>query len=107
MNAAPAVESSPFPPAVAPASPRAVASLALGVVGLALCGIVSPVAWWLAQAELRDIRDRLRPESGESLARVGQVLGIVGTLLIAPVLLVVLAVVFGLSAAFWFSVLGG
>jgi hypothetical protein len=66
-----------------PASSRAIWSLVLGILGLILCGWLSPFAWWLGAAELRDIRDGLSPDSGQGLATAGMVLGIIGTVLLA------------------------
>jgi len=62
-----------------PASSRAIWSLVLGILGLILCGILAPFAWWLGAAELRDIKAGLAPSSGQGLATAGMVLGIIGT----------------------------
>lgn len=66
-----------------PASSRAVWALVLGILGLILCGILAPVAWWLGAAELRDIKAGLAPQSGQGLATAGMVLGIIGTVFLA------------------------
>ena len=62
-----------------PASNRAIWSLVLGILGLILCGLLAPFAWWLGAAELRDIKAGLSPDSGQGLATAGMVLGIIGT----------------------------
>lgn len=62
-----------------PASSRAVWALVLGILGLILCGVLAPFAWWLGAAELRDIKSGLAPYSGQGLATAGMVLGIIGT----------------------------
>jgi hypothetical protein len=62
-----------------PASSRAIWSLVLGILGLILCGLLAPFAWWLGAAELRDIKAGLLPDSGQGLATAGMVLGIIGT----------------------------
>ena len=90
-------------PLSAPASLRSVASLALGILGLAACGIFSPFAWYYGWRELADIRLRRASGGGEALARAGYVLGIVGTVLLAPVILFFGLIALGLIAAFWIS----
>lgn len=75
-----------------PASGRSIASLVLGLLGLMTCTFLSPVAWYLGAAELRDIRAGLASGGGRDLATVGMVLGIIGTSLVALVLLVILVV---------------
>jgi uncharacterized membrane protein len=57
-----------------PASNRAIWSLVLGILGLILCGLLAPFAWWLGAAELRDIKAGLSPDSGQGLATAGMVL---------------------------------
>lgn len=62
---------------------RGVLVLALGICGLMLIfwPITSLVAWILGSSDLREIRaGRMDPE-GESMTRIGMILGIVGTLL--------------------------
>lgn len=66
-----------------PASSRAVWALVLGILGVILCGILAPFAWWLGAAELRDIRAGFAPQSGQGLATAGMVLGIIGTVILA------------------------
>lgn len=66
-----------------PASSRAILALILGILGLILCGVLSPFAWWFGAAELRDIKAGLAPYSGQSLAMIGMVLGIIGTVFLA------------------------
>lgn len=67
-----------------PASSQAITSLVLGILGFVSCCLlpVAPVAWYLGRQELRAIRAGLSPKEGESLANIGMILGIVGTLLI-------------------------
>ncbi|MCS7185674.1 MAG: DUF4190 domain-containing protein [Armatimonadetes bacterium] len=66
-----------------PASTRAVWALVLGILGLVLCGVLAPFAWWLGSTELKDINAGLSPQSGKGLAIAGMVLGIIGTALLA------------------------
>jgi len=55
--------------------------LVLGILGLVLFGVLSPIAWWLGAAELRDIQSGLAPQSGQGLATAGMILGIIGTVI--------------------------
>jgi hypothetical protein len=73
----------PSPPAVPqqpPASSRAITALVLGILSLVCCPLCGPVAWYLGNAEGKEIREGRSPASGETLAKVGFVLGIIGTL---------------------------
>ncbi len=65
-----------------PASSQAVWALVLGIVGLLMCQVLCPIAWWLGATELRNIRAGLSPTSGQGLATAGMILGIIGTLLL-------------------------
>ncbi|HXO30592.1 MAG TPA: DUF4190 domain-containing protein [Thermoanaerobaculia bacterium] len=90
----------PAPPAAAPASRQAVTALWLGIVGIACCGFVAPVAWYLGQNELRAIREGrsqrqvmlygadVSPAVGEGMAMAGKILGMIGTALLVLGLLV-------------------
>ena len=55
--------------------------LVLGIVGLFFT-IVAPVAWVLGNQELDAINAGRRPPEGESNAKVGKILGIIGTVLL-------------------------
>jgi len=93
------------PPAIQPASGKSVAALVLGLLGLLMCQILSPVAWYLGWSELRDIRAGLTPATGQDYATIGMVLGIVGTAIIALFVLLGMAalmivlIVLGAAAA--------
>jgi hypothetical protein len=83
------------------ASARAIAALVLGILAFPACQLLSPVAWYLGHVELRDIAAGRASLDGQGLARAGQVLGIVGTLLLGLILAAVLfwvAVVVGMLA---------
>ncbi len=75
--------------------PRATLSLILGVVALGgglICGLpilASPFAWVIGGRTVREIRRSGGRYGGEGLARAGQVLGIVGTVLIVMFVLAV------------------
>jgi hypothetical protein len=92
------------PPARLPPHPRATTSLVLGVVALGgfflvLPLVLSPLAWYfgaVAQREVEREPARWRP-SGE--ARAGLVLGVIGSVLLAVLLLAgALVLVLGLFA---------
>ncbi len=56
--------------------------LILGILGLLLCQVLSPIAWIMGNRELRAIDGGIRPPSNRDQARIGQILGIIGTVLI-------------------------
>jgi hypothetical protein len=91
---------------VAPDHPQSTLSLILGLVGLigafVLCGlplIVSPFAWALGSNALKEIRASQGRLGGESQARTGMILGIVGTALALLILLAVIAFVVLIATA--------
>jgi hypothetical protein len=76
---------------------QATLSLILGLVGLigsfVFCGVtllVSPFAWGVGHSALKDIRASQGRLGGESNARTGMILGIIGTALLVLVLLIVI-----------------
>jgi hypothetical protein len=82
-------------------SSRAIASIVLGILGLLSgCGLIvfSPLAWYLGRKELKAIQAGLSPKSGEGYARVGVVLGIIGTIICVLLLLLYLVVII-----YWFK----
>jgi hypothetical protein len=78
-----------------PASSQAITSLVLGILSFVTCCLLlSPIAWYLGRQELKAIHEGRSPAAGETLANVGRILGIVGTLCMAFVV-------------FWIFFLGG
>lgn len=72
---------------------RGVLILVFGILGLVTCQIFSIVAWVMGRADLVEMdAGRMDPE-GRSLTKAGEVLGIIGTIILALVLVGV-AVVF-------------
>ena len=77
------------------ASSQALTSLILGILAFVTCCLLlSPIAWYLGRQELKAIREERSPAAGETLAKVGMILVIVGSLAL-------------LMLAFWVFFLGG
>ncbi len=60
-------------------SSKAGLALTFSILGLLCCGILAPVAWFLAQAELSGIKTGQADPSKKGLATTALVLGIIGT----------------------------
>ena len=77
----------PPPPVSIPPSPnastQAITALIVGILGfVSCCYLLSPVAWYLGSQELKSIREGRSAVAGEPLAKVGWILGIVGSILL-------------------------
>lgn len=57
--------------------------LVLGILSLLLCAPIGIAAWIMGSSDLAAMRQGRMDRSGESITRVGQVLGIVATVLMA------------------------
>lgn len=78
----------PLPPAAGGASSsRAVMALVFGVLGVICCGFFAPVAWYLGNEELTAIDAGRLPENNRGIAQIAKILGIIGTVLMALILL--------------------
>jgi hypothetical protein len=84
-----------------PDHPQATLSLVLGLVGLigafVFCGVtlvVSPFAWAIGQSALKEIRASQGRLGGESPARTGMILGIIGTVLLLLAVVAVIGFIF-------------
>lgn len=81
-----------------PTHGRGLASMILGIVSLVLCfgygiGLFgSPVAWWLGAKALKEIDAAPGRYSGRGFAQTGQILGIVGTVLLGLLLLALIVI---------------
>lgn len=62
-------------------SGKAITALVLGILSIICCGLLGPVAWILGGNELKAIAAGTAPASNETLAKVGKILGIIGTVL--------------------------
>jgi len=76
------------------ASNQAITALVLGILSAICCNLLGPVAWYLGVQERKAIREGRSPLAGDSLALIGMILGIIGTIFL----------VIGL---FWIFALGG
>ncbi len=76
-----------------PNAPGAVPALILGIVGLVLCGIAAPFAWWQGQSAERAIEASGGTLGGKGMATTGKILGIVGTAILALGLVALIVVV--------------
>ena len=89
-----------YPPPYAPLPPNepsAITAMVLGIIGVAVCQVTAPIAWVLGNKSLANIRQNPGMYQGEAMAKAGQVMGIIGTILL---ILVVLYFVFVFSVVF-------
>jgi hypothetical protein len=81
-----------------PTHGRGLASMIVGIVSLVMCfgygiGLLgSPVAWWLGAKSLKEIDAAPGQYSGRGMAQAGQILGIIGTVLLGLFLLALVAI---------------
>ena len=83
----------PVQGAMAPDHPRAVVSLILGILGILLCSVVAPFARVIGRRSVNEIDASGGTLGGRGMAQAGFILGIIGTVLLA------LMVVGGVTAA--------
>ena len=74
--------------------------LVLGILGLVICQVLSPIAWYLGNQELTGIDTGRRDPAGRNTANAGRILGIIGTVLL---IIGVIALIFFLVALVAFS----
>lgn len=65
-----------------PEQSQATTALVLGIVGVALCGLLGPFAWWIGGKEVKAIDAGRRPPENRGQAQAGRILGIVETVFI-------------------------
>ena len=81
----------PYPAQQPSASNQAIMALVMGILGIfCSCGLFSIIAWILGTQELKAIREGRSPATGEGISKAAQVLGILGTLITAAILIWVL-----------------
>jgi hypothetical protein len=66
-----------------PKHPQATTAMVLGILGLALCGIIAPFAWSTGSKALKEIDANPASYSGRGEANAGKIMGIVGTCFLA------------------------
>ncbi len=71
-----------------PESSQATTTLVLGILSVVCLPILGPVAWVIANTEIRAIDEGRRDPSNRGTAMAGKVLGIIGTVFIAIAILV-------------------
>jgi hypothetical protein len=72
----------PVAPRPTTASGRAIASLVLGIATLLCCGFLTGIpAFFLGRSEEKAINRGESPEGGRTIAKVGWILGLIGTIL--------------------------
>jgi hypothetical protein len=86
----------PRPYATPPDHPRGVLVLVLGILSVATCGLLGPVAWGLGDAALRDIDADPSAYGNRGTVLAGKICGIIGTAILAIDILFV-ALLFVLS----------
>ncbi len=81
------------------ASTKAIVALVLGILGLACCPPTAIVAWIVGKQELSAIAKGESSAQGRGLALAGFILGIVGTVIIAGVIIIYALIFLGILAA--------
>jgi hypothetical protein len=77
----------PPPPPAQSASSQAITAFVLGLLGLVCCPLLGPIAWFLGKQETAAIAQGRSPASGEGIAKAGFILGILGSIYLAGVML--------------------
>ena len=75
-----------------PNAPGAVASLVLGILGLTICSICAPFAWWQGQKARAAVDASGGTLDGRGMATAGWIMGIIGTVIIVIAVVALLAV---------------
>ena len=70
-----------------PDHPQATTVLVLGILGFALCQLVSPFAWVIGGRVKREIAASNGTQGGAGIVNAGYILGIVGTCILGLVVL--------------------
>jgi Domain of unknown function (DUF4190) len=63
-------------------APGATTALVLGILGLVVCGVLAPFAWYYGNRALEEIELSGRTLGGHGNAKAGQIMGIIGTILL-------------------------
>jgi hypothetical protein len=76
-----------------------VPALILGILGLVLCGVLAPFAWWQGKSAEQAVDASGGTLGGRGMATVGKILGIIGTVILCLGLLVVIVVLIASAAS--------
>lgn len=68
-------------PAYAPKHPSATMAMVLGILGLVLCSVAAPFAWWIGAKAVREIDQSGGQYAGRGEALAGKIMGIIGSVL--------------------------
>ena len=71
-----------IPGAVPQQASKATVAVVLGVLGIVCCGLLAPVAWYLANEEIKGIDAGRLSEANRGMAQVAKILGIIGSILL-------------------------
>ena len=64
-----------------PEQSKATTVLVLGILGIVICSILAPIAWYMGNEEVRAIDAGRRDPTNRGTANAGRILGIEGTVL--------------------------
>jgi len=62
-----------------PEASESTTALVLGILGLIVCGILGPFAWYIGNKEVKAIDEGRRDPTNRGTANAGKILGAVGT----------------------------
>lgn len=85
----------PGPNQMYPEQSQATTALVLGILGLVLCQILAPFAWYIGNKEVDAIDAGRRAPENRGTGNAGRILGIIGTVLL------VIGVIVGLFFLFF------
>ena len=83
----------PYGSLAPPDHPQAMLVLILGIVGLVACPAAAPFAWVLGSRVIGEIDGSVGQVGGRSTANAGRICGIIGTAIIALILLAVIGAI--------------
>lgn len=79
-----------YPQVAYPEESQAVLSLVLSIVGIVTCGgLLCPLGWYFAKKEIDGIEAGRRDPTKRDMAKAGQIIGIIGTLILVGFILFV------------------
>lgn len=78
-----------------PEASQATTILVLGILGIVICQFLAPVAWVMGSNELQAIDAGRRNPENRGTANAGRILGVIGTVLMAIVIVILILMVIG------------